>query len=149
MYTSNPITERAEAAYLSPLLVKTSVGLHRGEDEDDQNRVFDVPPEEPRRHQAHLRQEEDQRRHLKDQDHPDHHALVEIEGVLEPRHEFDAGRVKRPEEGHRRRKEHVVAEQRAADRAERRQDDEGHREAFLLRCAPARRTRCLGRSFRR
>ena len=85
-----------------------------------------------------FREEQHDRRDLKDHDHPEDHVHVQIEGVLEAGHEAQAARTERREKRHHRREHHVVREEHAAERAEGRQRQERHDELLFFRVTRAR-----------
>ena len=69
-------------------VIGSPVGVIDGGDEDTM-RIAYLPcfAQEAGRHELHLGEEEDDRRHLEHDAHAEQHLGVEPEGVFEPRHE--------------------------------------------------------------
>src|SRR5581483_11577852 len=111
-------------------------GDDRRDDVRDEDRILAVLPEEARRHQAQLREEEHDRRHLEDDPHAEEHFRVEAERVFEPRHEHQVGAVEAREEAHHERKRDVMVERRAGEEPDRREEHERRRHALLFRVQP-------------
>ena len=101
-------------------------------DENDQDGVFRALPQKTGGDQAHLGQEEHHGGHLEDQAHSEQHLRVETKDIVQPGHEGQIERIEAAEKRHHPSEHDVVIEQRAADEAAGRQQDEREREPLLM-----------------
>ncbi len=84
------------------------------------------------------REDVDEGRDLEHEDHAHQRVLVERERVLDARHEAHVRRLEAAEERHHARKQHEMAEGRAGDRADHRQQHERHDQPPLVDIEPRR-----------